>query len=771
MTRAAAILVLAFVSAACQRPPALFVERNARAHVEMLAGTIGSRPPGTPANAAARAYIVDQLRLFGYDVRVQETDARRPELGRTARVSNIIGVLRGQQQEAIGILSHYDSRPEAPGAGDDAFGVAVSLEAARVIASQQDRQWTTFILVTDAEEEGLLGAAALMNDAQVRDQLAAYVNLEAVGTAGPSVLFQTGPGNPWLLRSWSRSAPNPRGGSYAIEIYNRLPNDTDFSILKRHQIPGLNFAIIGNSQAYHTSRDTADRLPDRVLRDTGENVVAIVSSLQRSDIRTRSDVESTYFDIGGVVAVSYSTTTAWVLSIAALVLGALAWVRVTRFLIAAEGVGPWLLGLFWAILGAAVTVGAMVLATWALRASREAYHPWYAHPDRMFLLLVSTGSAAAWMMARAGRWIPSRARGLRHPAVAWTYALPAWILLAGVMMWVAPSAAYLWTLPLLAAGLVLILPGMTNSAAARAASVVVLAVAGTLWARDTIDLLRFGVATFGRQPIVTPVFVYAALIALAGLMIAPPFFAAAASTRALLRPSIATALLLAAVAISGISAWLAPAYTGEHPLRRYARVIQEPGADASLWEVGSREPGLDLGEGAPGGWSLSRHDVKSIPWGRMAQPFVFSSTGPALPPAPASIEAFTAAPAADGTGSTLSVDVRPSETGLSVSFVLPAGITPARSNLPGVLRGGRWTATYVAPPSDGVAWQASFSNVPPDRLREARVAVTSRGVPGGTGWQRLPAWMPQERAAWSAYTTWVLAPPSPAALEPVPALR
>ena len=52
---------------------------NARAHVEMLAGTIGSRPIGTPENARARQYIVDQLRLYGFDVRVQETDARRAE--------------------------------------------------------------------------------------------------------------------------------------------------------------------------------------------------------------------------------------------------------------------------------------------------------------------------------------------------------------------------------------------------------------------------------------------------------------------------------------------------------------------------------------------------------------------------------------------------------------------------------------------------------------------------------------------------------------------
>ena len=73
-------LILIAAAGGCSRDRELFTVRNARAHVDMLAGSIGSRPSGTDANARARAYIVDQLRVFGYQVRVQETDARRQEL-------------------------------------------------------------------------------------------------------------------------------------------------------------------------------------------------------------------------------------------------------------------------------------------------------------------------------------------------------------------------------------------------------------------------------------------------------------------------------------------------------------------------------------------------------------------------------------------------------------------------------------------------------------------------------------------------------------------
>jgi hypothetical protein len=764
-------LLLTSVAAGCTRDPELFSLRNARAHVEMLAGSIGSRPSGTEANARARAYIVDQLRIFGYQVRVQETDARRPELGRTARVANIIAVLPGPRGEAIGLLSHYDSRADTPGAGDDAFGVAISLEAARLIAASQERQWTTYVLVTDGEEEGLLGAAALMTDAQVRDNLDAYINIESSGSGPPVALFETGPANEWLVSSWAKNAPHPRGGSYALEVYRRLPNDTDFSILKRHQIPGLNFAAVGDSYTYHTARDTPDRLSSAALSETGENVIAVLNALQKTDITRRSVREATYFDIGGTVAMSYAAAGAWITSGLAVILGVLGWLRITAFLVREEGVGRWLLGLLWMVVALAATVAAMVGATAALRAAREVYHPWYARPDRLFLMLVAAGAAVAWMMARAGRWIPARARGLRHPAVAWTYALPAWIAITLLALWAAPSAAYLWTLPLFFAGLLLLLTPPRQAVALRIVSVVVLGVSATLWLRETLDLLRFIVPMFGRLSMITPVYVYAAVLSIAGLMVVPPLMAATATTMPLRRPALATALVLAAVAGTVLAAWAAPGYTREQPLRRYVRAIQEPGADHSVWMVGSLEPGLDLDAGAPSRWTMGEPPVTSIPWGTLPQPFVFSTTTAPLGPSPAAITGFAVAPTDGGAGATVTLSVVPREPALSVSFVLPSGLTPARSNFPGALRLDRWTATFYAPPPEGIAWQASFASATPATLKGIRVAITAAGLRGAPGPQRLPAWLPQEQAVWSAWFTWVLDPSAPPPIEPVPPLR
>ena len=271
MRRPHALLPLLFVLPVCwgcSRPAGLFNDQNARAHVGMLAGTIGSRPIGSEANARARAYLTDQLSQYGFEVRVQETDSRRPSIGRAAHVANIIAVRQGSRSEAIGLVCHYDSVAAGPGAADDALGVAAALEAGRVLASRSNPTWTLMLLLTDGEEWGLMGAAALATDRDVMRRLATYINLDSIGAAGPPMLFEAGPGNDWLVGTWRRAAPYPRGGSFAGEIYRRLPNDTDFSVLKLHEIPGLNFAAVGDGYAYHTSRDTPERLSTATLRQT-----------------------------------------------------------------------------------------------------------------------------------------------------------------------------------------------------------------------------------------------------------------------------------------------------------------------------------------------------------------------------------------------------------------------------------------------------------------------------------------------------------------------
>jgi hypothetical protein len=769
------LLVLLPAMAACGRNPGVFSEQNARAHVSMLAGTIGSRPLGSEANARARLYVIDQLKLYGYDVRVQETDASRPEIGRTAHVSNIIATLSGRRREAIGLVAHYDSAPESPGAADDGLGVAVVLETARVLAARTDHQWTTFILVTDGEEASLMGAAALVTDRVIATNLKAYINVEAAGSDGAAVLFQTGPGNGWLTSAWARRAPHPRGGSFGIEVYRRLPNDTDFTIFARENIPGLNFAAVDDGYSYHTARDGPDRLSRESLRMTGENTLAVATMLDGVDITKRQRWEATYFDIGRTSALSYGMVVSWVIDAAALLLGVAAWIRVMSEVMKVSGPLRWSVAAIWSLIGITAVVFGMIAATWALRTGREVYHPWYAHPDRLAMLLLTVALTAGWGMARLGALLPARVRPVRDPMITWSLTLPLWIILAAGSTWFAPGAAYLWTVPLLAAGLCLIgastvpqdrIPNHGSRIPVRIGSIIILAVTGTLWLRNTVDLLRFATAVFGRLPLITPVYVFAAIIAAGLIMVGPPIVALVTRPLPIRRPALLTAALLILIAIATAVAVLAPGYTYERPLRRHVRALQEPDSATSIWEIASIEPGVDLAAGAPIGWTRQTDAVAvSVPWGRFNHPFVFRTRTEPLGPAPADVTGFMITPT--GTGVDLSVSVVPRRPAVAISFVLPSGLVPSRSSLPGALRLRQWVATFVAPPREGIAWRATFDGTAASRLNDLRVIVTDSGFPGGSGWQRLPDWLPQDRAVWTATATWVLRPP----VESVPALR
>jgi hypothetical protein len=763
------LALLLFVTSACSRQAPRFSLENARAHVAMLAGTIGSRPIGSPENVRARQYVIDQLRLYGFEVRVQEIDARRPDVGITARVSNIVAVKAGSERGAIALVSHYDSAPEAPGAADDGLGVAVSIEAARVLAARTDARHTLFVLVTDGEESGLMGAAGLVTDRDVMSRLQAYVNIEATGSGGgPALLFETGPGNGWLVKPWARSAPHPRGASYAVEIYKRLPNDTDFSIFKRRDIPGLNFAAIGDSYTYHTARDTPDRLSDETLRLTGENAVATMTAIDALDLTKRSTDQQTFFDIGRTAAVSWGPVTAWFIAALALAFGVLAWVKIMVASIRLVGVWRWILDAAWALVGVAAVTVAMIGGTWALRLSRAVYHPWYAHPERMFVMLLALGVLAGWLAVRVGALLPARAHGPRHPLLVWSLTLPVWIVFAGVVAATAGSAGYLWSLPLLVAGIALLAVPATNVAAIRAVSVLVLAVAGALWLRDVSELLRFVVALFGRLPMITPVWVYAVLMLASGAMIVPPLVAAAAATQPIVRPSLVTAALLVVVSIAMGFAYAAPAYTYAQPQRRSARVLVEPDASTATYEVASQEPGIDLDPSAPGGWYRATNEPKtSVPTGRYALPFVFRTTAPTPGPAPARVTVFALKPVSGGTDFTMTVV--PTAPGLAVVFVLPERVRPARVNLPGRVVRGRWWATYVGVPPEGITLRAAFKTGDESRLPATLAIVSSNRFPGGSGWQSLPAWLPQEHVVWDLDVAWIIKPP--AIIPPVPPLR
>jgi hypothetical protein len=118
-----------------------------------------------------------------------------PRIVKPTRIVNIYAVLRGadpaQATRRVLVTGHYDSRNSdtmnthdaAPGANDDASGVAVSLECARVLTASRIKFPASLVFVAVAgEEQGLNGSTHLARLARTEGwQLEAVLNNDIVG--------------------------------------------------------------------------------------------------------------------------------------------------------------------------------------------------------------------------------------------------------------------------------------------------------------------------------------------------------------------------------------------------------------------------------------------------------------------------------------------------------------------------------------------------------------------------------------------------------------
>jgi hypothetical protein len=748
------LAVLALMVAGC-RPAAPAVDlAHAQSYLVRLADTIGSRPVGSRESVEARAYLVSELEKLGFSVRVQQALAVNPALGLTAPVANIIATKDGSRRDAIALISHHDSVPEAMGALDAGLGVAAVLESARQLVTQPLRH-SLLVIITDAEELGLLGARAVMNDAEVVERVRAFLNFDGTGAAGPALLFEVGTGRGTPLDAWSEGAAMPEGASYTTEIYRRLPNDTDFSIFKRLNASGLNFAAVGDSYAYHTDRDVAARVSPATLHHTIVNTISTVRALDARDIEGDPTAAPTYFDLGGYGAIVYGPNATTGIAIVAVILGGIAWLRLTRQLWRSRRLAGLLSTAVWAAVTVAGTLGAMIGAVWALRAVRAELTPWYASPLGFLLLVTATGITAAWIFARLAAILPRSIRPDRDPSATWWAALPLWIGAGVFLQRSAPTAAYLVTLPLMAAG-VLVLAAGASTVRLRVASLVVLGVGAFFGLGDLTRLLTFMVPLFGWLPIATPVWLYPAVLAASGLLVAPPLAAALAG----LTPPVVTPVRVGmalgfALLVTGFQAFSASAYTAERPERRTARYVQDDVKGEVWWEIGGLESAPNLiGNGPEGArWErVSDAPSTSVRLARLNQPMVFRTGSSVASAAPAEIRAALSRVGKDGASVELSIAPHGN---LVAQIVLPPGLVPSAASIAGVVTGDRWSATYVAPPASGLTVTLAFDRWTSAEPPQILVALTTVGLPGGSGRLRLPDWLPKATATWRARSIFI----------------
>lgn len=161
-----------------------------RKHVESLQGV--RHPVAAPATLGkAERYVWNNLAALAYSM------AEHRFKDNNDSFTNIIATRRGSisPDRRVMVVAHFDTVSVSPGADDNASGVAVLLELARVLEPLRFERTVQFVAVNLEEHEvdggiglALRGSRALAREAREQGwQIEGVVVLESVAFAGASV--------------------------------------------------------------------------------------------------------------------------------------------------------------------------------------------------------------------------------------------------------------------------------------------------------------------------------------------------------------------------------------------------------------------------------------------------------------------------------------------------------------------------------------------------------------------------------------------------------
>jgi hypothetical protein len=529
-------------------------------------------PVGSAADDTVRARILAELIRFGYEPQVQSAfDCN--DYGNCALVNNVLARIDGTDSSpgsgAVLLAAHYDSVAAGPGASDDGTSVAAILEIARVLKSLPAPPHSIIFLIDEGEEAGLLGARAFVDWHPWAKEVRATINLDARGTSGPSVLFETGTANQWIIQLFKGAASRPVTSSIFYDVYRELPNDTDMTVFKSVEAQGANFAYIGNEPDYHTPLDNLANVNPSSVQHQGENALAMIRALSNTELSQIPEKDAVYFDLFGRRIFEWPEGRAVPIGVvaAALLAVQIALLFGTKRMTWREffsGLAAFIMAL--------VSTGAIALILdRLLRLTGAIPVSWIAHPlpARMAFWLVALAVVVVHGIAFARR---ARFWGLWSGV--WT-----WWSLGGILLaWLQPGMSYLLQVPACAAmviGLPLVALRRDSEFGQWLAGIVPMGAAATVGFAPLI-LIYTAIGT----PILTVLAILVALI-LTPLI---PLCVDLSDADGLLAVSIPGAPILA-TGLATFAAIIMPAYSAQAPERVNMQFWQDADSGKAQWVV------------------------------------------------------------------------------------------------------------------------------------------------------------------------------------------
>ena len=245
-----------------------------------LVDSATSRYVGSATIKDAASFLEGEFRRLGLDILIDEFDCG---LSPSGRCKNIIGRRVGSVSDSVLVGAHYDSLPtegEAPGADDNASGVATLLAVAQALASRNLKRNLIFAAFS-GEEQGMQGSSHFMESIGPTFNIKAAVILDQDGNPGKSggVILESVGDSKDKLRVIDTLAHSVDHGIASINV-NHHGFGSDHVPLSEGGIPAVLVIERDNmlfSKKYgHTVKDTIDKIDSQygsAIARTVENAV------------------------------------------------------------------------------------------------------------------------------------------------------------------------------------------------------------------------------------------------------------------------------------------------------------------------------------------------------------------------------------------------------------------------------------------------------------------------------------------------------------------
>ena len=261
--------------------------QQAMTHLRALAS--GPRPTGSPAEARAADYIEKALAENGY--RVERQPFPLPGGGESANVLAFPEVDPETERHLL-VGAHYDTVVGSPGANDNASGVAVLLELARVLAARPARLPVVFVAFgaeegrPGPEHQSLGGSrhyAQGISPAAARN-LAAMINLDMIGRG--DALLST------LRLNMKRGVHKKMlglAGGLGVPVREHFTPQVSDSVPFASRGIETGWLWTGVEPAYHSPLDTLENITPETLDWAGRLTLAVIRSYEADPLKNEAE--------------------------------------------------------------------------------------------------------------------------------------------------------------------------------------------------------------------------------------------------------------------------------------------------------------------------------------------------------------------------------------------------------------------------------------------------------------------------------------------------